>query len=405
MMNIATPYETPCYCICEKQLEENINSFYSAFLNCWGENIAIGYSIKTNHFKWLLQYAISNDLFAEAVSADEYDYAINCGFCTSHIILNGPVKNYRIIEASLAGGGIVNLESFSDIDKVAQYIDEHGLKNSEKRELKIGIRINFDLETECPGETTAGRSISRFGFCFENGDVERAIRRLHKLGVIIHGFHLHYSTLTRSARVFSALAKKACELARLYHVEDEITFIDIGGGFWGGRASEVHPSPEEYAKIVSSILADRFNPIKVRLILEPGASVLATAVDYRCKVVDVRNIRGIRVITTDGTTLHINPLQQGKRSLVYTMVRTKKSDKPCRQIICGNTCMENDRFFETDSEPALSVGDEIVFHYAGAYTMAFNCSFINVPPNIYLENRYGNITCVRKRTLHMMTEG
>ncbi len=396
-------YETPCYCVSVKRLQDNLEAFSGAFRNRWGKNAAVAYAIKTNHLKFLLQYALGKGLFAEAASDDEYDHAVRCGFPADRIILNGPQKSDRVMNLAISGSSVVNLDNFGDIDQVERYFHSCTISASERERLRFGLRVNFDLETDCPGETTAGQSVSRFGLCFENGEIERAIRRLHGYGIKIRGFHMHYSTTTRSARVFAALARKVCELIRLYKLKEEITYIDIGGGFWGGRTSKSHPTPDEYAAVLCSTLSECLNPEKVKLMIEPGASVVATAADYRCKVTNVRDIRNVRVVTTDGTTLHINPFQK-KRVPAYTINRIRKSDRILKQIVCGNTCLENDRFFETETEPELSVGDEIIIHYAGAYTMAFNSCFIHVPPNVYLEDLQDDVTCIRKRNGQLMAE-
>ena len=62
----------------------------------------------------------------------------------------------------------------------------------------IGIRVNFDLERYCPGETTNGTEGSRFGFNYENKSLENAINKIKLLkNIKLNGIHMHVSTKTK----------------------------------------------------------------------------------------------------------------------------------------------------------------------------------------------------------------
>ena len=123
---------------------------------------------------------------------------------------------------------------------------------------------------------------------------------------------------------------------------------------------------------------------KVKLILEPGASLIATAIDYYCKVRNVRDIRGQRVVTVDGSILHINPFMQNRTPEFEIM--SKRQAAAVKQVVCGATCMEMDRFFTIENNIELKKDDLIKIKNAGAYTLAFNSCFINTPPAVYLED-------------------
>lgn len=73
------------------------------------------------------------------------------------------------------------------------------------------------MEQECPGETAMGIEGGRFGFSLENGDLEKAINKLNSLpNVKVVGIHLHNSTKTRSLNIYRSLAKKVCEISKLF---------------------------------------------------------------------------------------------------------------------------------------------------------------------------------------------
>ena len=56
-----------------------------------------------------------------------------------------------------------------------------------------------------------------------------------------------------------------------------------------------------------------------------------------------------------------------------------------KQIICGYTCMDHDRLMSIEDKPELIVGDEIVYHRVGAYSMTFGGMFIRYYPDVYVQ--------------------
>lgn len=370
---------TPCYIIDKEKFYNNVNCIEEAFKSYWGGNVKLGYSIKTNHMNWFLKEAYTMGFMAEAVSGDEVELAVEQGYEPENIILNGPQKREKDIELILTNGGIVNIDNFADIDILKSI-----LLNKKRIVGKVGIRINFDLEKECSGETTAGKEVSRFGICMENGDLLRSIHMLEEMDIPISGLHLHFSTKTRSKKIFSTLAHYASRIVQEYSLKN-IEYIDIGGGFFGGQKNVNFPTMKEYADCICQELLKTIDPCKVMLILEPGASIIATAVEYLTEVINERYIRDTKILTTDGSILHINPFMN-KRVPHIEWVNNRQNRKcVANQIICGSTCMENDRFISIQDCSEVLTKDRIKISYVGAYTMAFNSCFINLPPKIYVK--------------------
>lgn len=374
-------YYTPCYVIDMKKFKKNCENIMKPFQERWNGNVKFGYSVKTNHNATLIKYAKEElGWYIETVSPNEYEQARLIAE-PDQIIFNGPCKG-KVLYSAYEQGSIVNIDSISEAQELCDYV-----KNAPNKEFsgKLGIRINFDLEDKCPGETTAGKSVSRFGVCYENGDFKKVRDLFNENGIKINGIHLHTSTKSRSRKIFETLAEMAVVLETEYEIQAE--YIDIGGGFFGGQIIEGKPTMEEYAESICEILKKAYNPQTTQIILEPGASVVSTCVDYITKVINTREIRKERVITVDGTSLHINPFLR-KRVPVFELFQEENSSleerrKVRKQIICGCTCMEDDRFFEIDGADVIMKDDKLVFRNAGAYTMSFNSHFIIRPPKVY----------------------
>ena len=379
---------TPCYIINDKEYDNNMIDFQNAFENQWNGKIIYGYSVKTNNFPYMLKKALGKGFYAEVVSPDELSFAKRCGCPENRIIFNGPQKGDCLLEACKLGA-IVNLDNLEEVDKVCH------LSYYEKENIKIGIRVNFDLEGCCKGETTCEGIPGRFGICLENGDFEYAISLLKRNGVKLSGLHMHQSSKSRSLKIFEELSRKAIEIGKQYELCN-LQYVDIGGGFWGGNYFSEKPSYLDYSKKICNILKEYYNPSKTTLILEPGAAILATSMDYLTSVLNIREIRGMRIVTVDGSLLHVNPTMRN-HPIPFTMINPGgEYDK--EQIIGGSTCMELDRFWPRGLYQLAKHDSRFLFHCCGAYMSTHNSHFINAAPNIYLFQN-GEYSLLREKSI------
>ena len=196
-------YKTPCYIIDRKKLNENIYEIENNFRNNWGNNIVLGYSVKTNNCKQMLRIFRENDWYAEVVSCAEYRMVRESGFQDRNVIANGPVKGEILFLLGKNDEAIINLDNMQEVKELCNY------KNHRD---EVGIRVNFDFEDACPGQREKGVEFSRFGINYENGDLEHAINVLQQNRINIVGLHMHTSTKQRSLEFFRTLSRKAVEM-------------------------------------------------------------------------------------------------------------------------------------------------------------------------------------------------
>ena len=139
--------------------------------------------------------------------------------------------------------------------------------------------------------------------------------------------------------------------------------------------------------------------------LEPGAGVLATAMDYLASVLNFRRIRGKTVVTLDGSLLHINPMMNS-HPVPFTMIRPGEFMEEGEKrdwIVAGSTCMEMDRFLLEEMNRRPAADTRFLFHCCGAYRATHNSNFINAAPVIY-RKRGGEYTLLRDRDPIRMAE-
>ena len=362
--------KTPYYVIDQKSLDDNFEKLERALKKHWS-NFIIGYSYKTNALPWIIRHFDRLGCYAEVVSEEEYRLAKLVGVKKGNLIYNGPIKTKETFLEAIRDGCIVNIDSEREID----WLDELPRKNR-----VIGIRVNFDIERMCPGQSQCPEEGGRFGFCYKNGEFSRAVTMLQEKGARVSGLHLHTSSKSRGLDIYRAIAMVACDIQKEFRLD--LDYVDVGGGFFGGLPTK--PQFDEYMALMADILSTQFDKGRTSLIIEPGMAVIGAPVRYVTTVIDVKDTQYNRFVVTDGSRTSIDPLMS-KSSYFHSYERSADSSIVPKQIICGYTCMEHDRLFEAIEEPALLPGDRIIYDKVGAYTMCLTPLFIKYFPDVYVE--------------------
>lgn len=373
-------HRTPYFLIDKKSLDKNIIDFKNALSSIW-PNSQLSYSVKTNSLPWLLEYLNSLNVYAEVVSDEEYLLARKCGFDYKNIIFNGPIKGNQLFLDALKNGSIINVDSKNDLELLS--IEGKTFTDT------LGIRINPNPNIFKKKDIGYSEDGFRFGFSEDTGELDKAIDIVRSSSDSI-GLHLHCNSITRSKDVYIALAKYASNIIKKYSLN--VSYIDMGGGFFGGVPGKT--TPLEYISAIKKEFENVIDINQTKLYVEPGSAVIGSVVDLVTSVVDVKDTSNARIVTTDGSRIHIDPLW-AKKGYMYSL-KTKKETKMNKQIICGYTCMDHDRLMSIVDENELSIGDKITYHRVGAYSMTFGGMFIRYYPEVYICDS-GRIERVRNK--------
>ena len=373
--------QTPYYLIDEDKLSHQLGLMRGAFEKIWPNSI-IGYSYKTNSLTWIAEWCKNQGCFAEVVSEDEYHLGKLIGVEPESFIYNGPGKTRESMCEALRNGCYVNLDAWREI----RWLED--LEPSDR--YRLGLRVNFDVEAWCPGHTAYPDGGGRFGFCYENGMLKKALDQIAEKGFRVQGLHLHISSKTRGIAVYEAIARMACRIKEEYGLK--LSFLDVGGGFFGGM--ENRPEFPEYLQRISKILTESFSPEETTLIVEPGMALVGPSVSYVTSVVDVKDTTYGRFVITDGSRTAVDPTMS--KNTYFYRLETENRDLHPRQVICGYTCMEHDRLFIVENKPELQEHDRIIYDRVGAYTMCLAPLFIQYYPSVYVRMN-GQLRQVRDR--------
>jgi len=374
-------YGSSFYLLDVNKLRENYQKINYSFKSRY-DNFIIGYSYKTNYVPYLCKELSQLGAYAEVVSRLEYDLAIKIGEDPKRIIFNGPLKSSEDISYALNNESLINIDSMYEIDFIKEYAS-----NNKEKEIKIGLRLNFDISQ---GEVSAlqeGYEVSRFGFCVENGNFDAAINELKMVkNIKIIGLHGHFSTRNRSLQTYKIITQTLCHLAK-ENLLDTLEYIDIGGGIYGELPDSfniVAPTFDEYAETICELMNREFDhfPNKPTLILEPGISMVANTFIFIAKVIEIKKVRDQNFVLVDGSVHNVKPTMHKTNLPMRIVSKSEKADENKDFHIVGYTCMEKDYLAHNVQSSLPEINDYIIFENVGAYTIVFNPPFIKERPGI-----------------------
>ncbi len=360
------------YLLDSQRFESNYTEFLKTFRDIY-PNTFIAYSYKTNYTPKLCTIINRKGGYAEVVSEMEFDLAIEIGVSPQKIIFNGPYKNEKSIKKCILKQGIVNLDSFYEIDIVEKIAHDNP-----EITLSVGIRCNFDV---------GDPETSRFGFDIESKEFYNAFNHLKEIdNISIKGLHCHFPN--RNIESYIIRVDKMLQLSNhLFDLPPE--FIDIGGSFFG-KMDELlkkqfkckSPNYQEYAEAIATKFQNFYQKMeashKPKLILEPGTALAADAMKFVVKVINIKTVRNKNIATVSGSKFNIIPTSNNI-NLPINIFHDNKKDCCCTEYdsidIAGYTCIESDYLYK-GYRGSLKIGDYIMFDNVGSYSVVMKPPFI-----------------------------
>ena len=377
---------TPCFIFDETEFKRGVDGFRRALRSRF-ERFDIGYSVKTNSLPYTMKLAKELDCMAEVVSHDEYELACLCGFPHSRIIYNGPMKSKETFLEAIKGNAVVNIETKRELEWLKD-LPADGKFN-------IGIRLNINISNISMEDAGGEDDNSRFGFSDENDELYKALRYIDTLtNITVAGLHIHRTTHSRSPRFYDRSIEYAASIINKYSLS--LKYLDIGGGYFGIFKNK--PTFQDYAESFHKSLK-RHGLDGLRIIIEPGNALAASSFKFLTEVIDVKQVDAkTRFVTTDGSRNDIDPFFRKNDYIKDILLRDQDRPNEPLQIVAGCTCLEYDRLFTLIDQRRLEVGDRILYHNVGAYTMTLSPQFIRLWPRVYAKDSEGIFREVRRQS-------
>ena len=377
LSNLEEKYGDPLYFLNIDKLKGNYLWLLNAFRKIY-PNTHIAYSYKANYLPIICKTLDGIGALAEVVSGMEYNLARRVGVLAENIVFNGPCKSFSDIQRALLEGATVNIDSPYEIDLIRKTAEQYPDKK-----FRVGIRCNLKFSKD---------AISRFGLDIQEKNFIEVFKCISAIkNCRITGLHCHFISDERTVEFYSEISLQMLSLAKKLFQSTAPEFINLGGGFFSNMGNILKnqfpysiPTFEEYASAIAPHFARTFpghGPPK--LILEPGLALVADAMKFTAKVIDIKRVQKRWIALLSGSIYNIKPTKSN-RMLPITILSDEShfSERVNEKFdLVGYTCMEDDIMF-SGYNGVLKVGDYVLFDNVGAYTIALKPPFILPCPSV-----------------------
>lgn len=323
----------------------------------------------------------------DVVSGFELLAARCAGFAASDVVFAGVGKSAEEIALGLEHGiGHFNAESEEEIGRIGAAADERGLR------APLSLRVNPDIDPRSHPYISTGKRENKFGV-----DIKEApaiLERANRLpGVRVLGLQCHIgSQITELAPVGEA-ARALAELSRrLIDRGLPLELLDLGGGLGVGYDGAPAPGPADLAAQILPAVAG----LPLKLLLEPGRSLVAAAGALVTQVLYVKESRGKRFVIVDAG---MNDLLRPALYAAYHHIEPVGAPRGRVQAVdvVGPVCETGD-FLARDRElPEVRPGDLLAVRDAGAYAFAMASNYNLRPRAAEVLVEQGMARLVRRR--------
>lgn len=343
--------------------------------------VGLHYAIKANPYEPLLRFMASMVDGLDVASGGELQRALACGGTAAHISMAGPGKRDDELEAAIAAGATINLESEGEAARALRIADRLGLAP------RLAVRVNPDFEIKGSGMRMGGGA-KPFGVDAER--VPALVRMLLGAGADWQGFHVFAGSQALDGEAIIAAQRSTIALsARLAEEAGAAPpLVNLGGGF--GIPYFPGEQPLDLAPIGAALgeaLAARGDVLRdSRFAIELGRWLVGDAGVYLTRIVDRKVSHGEIFVIVDGG-LHHQLAASGNFGTVvrrnYPLALAHKLGAPAEEevSVVGCLCTPLDRLGDRVGLPRSEVGDLVVIFMAGAYgASASPQAFLGHPP-------------------------
>lgn len=370
---LARQHGTPLYVYSSATIHERYDAFEGAFL---GVPHLICYSVKANSNLAILRLLAKKGGGFDVVSGGELERVLTANRkATNRIVFSGVGKTREELTAALKAGILLfNVESESELWTLAECAGHL------RKTAPVALRVNPDVAAETHPYISTGLHKHKFGVPV--GDARALYAKASGARYLrVRGVSVHIgSQITDVAPFGEAMARVADLVRALREDGHHIDYVDAGGGL--GIAYD-RPQAAEFSDYVASYARDLAGPLRgldVRLLLEPGRSIVGPAGILLTTVVYRKKNDGKRFLVVDAAMNDlIRPALYGAYHEIVPVERSANADSREVCDIVGPVCETGD-FFARDRELlAVNEASMLAILDAGAYGMVLASNYNTRP--------------------------
>lgn len=329
--------------------------------------VQLHYAMKANPYAPLLAFMAGLVDGFDVASGGELKAALASGMAAADISFAGPGKRDRELEAAIAAGATLNLESAGEAERALSISGHLGVAP------RLAVRVNPDFDLKGSGMKMGGGA-KPFGV--DAAEIPALVRRLIDAGADWRGFHIFAGSQALDATAIAETQAQTVALAARLATEigRAPPLVNIGGGmgvpyFPGDTAVDATAVGHALGETLGArdaVLADS------RFAMELGRWLVAEAGVYLTRIVDRKASHGEIFLVTDGG-LHHQLAASGnfgtviRRNYPIALANAFGREPAETVSVVGCLCTPLDRLGDQVALPRAEVGDLVAIFQAGAY--------------------------------------
>lgn len=384
-------FGSPLYVTVEATLRENYRRLRRAFAERWDAPVTVMYALKANN-----ALAIRAVLSVEGAGGDcfglgELHATLAAGTDPRCVVMNGSNKSRAEIDAAVAAGLIINIDSTEEIAAIEASATQHG------RIARVNLRLKLlppeielfsgEFFRSADGMLATVRR-SKWGYTLPAaaGLVAQLQRSPH---VELLGYSSHVGRYSNLPQAFAIVCRSLGEAVVALHRQTGFwpAMLDIGGGWPRQREPEargpaLNPHTiDDYAETATGALRQALaagGHALPELWLEPGRYIVGNSVLMLATVGAIKRDAGHVWVHIDASTNHLMRIDTSKAW--HRILAANRMDSPQSETVdvVGSTCIPSvlgaDRAL-----PPLQADDVLAILDTGMYAEAISNQFNGMP--------------------------
>ena len=293
----------------------------------------------------------------DIVSGGELARVKKAGGDTSRIVFSGVGKQEEEIATALEAGIFAfNVESIAEIELIEYVAKYQGMK------APISVRTNPDVDPKTHPYISTGLAANKFGI--PDNEVMDIYERLASSAHLeIKGIDCHIgSQIIDTEPLLQALDQLIKRIDLLKASGIKLSHIDIGGGLGVPYKNQSTPDTRKYLHDVKKRLGKR----KLKLVLEPGRSIAASAGIFLTKIILKKSNGTHNFIVVDGAMNDfVRPSLYGAWQEIIEVEKKITGTKKLVDVV-GPICETGD-FLGKNRLINAEANDLLAIKHAGAY--------------------------------------
>jgi diaminopimelate decarboxylase len=379
LFEIARRFETPTYAYSRRAITDAVRELESGLhrvphLLC--------FAVKANGNLSILKHLAGLGSGFDIVSGGELEHLGHIGIPGKHIVFSGVGKSREEIREALryrssrsGEPGILqfNIESAAELEIL---VEESSRRPSGRGATPgVSIRVNPDVKAGGHPHIATGLQHHKFGVAWAEARklylAHRDTRAIRWQGISAH----IGSQIVELAPFRQALERLAGYLLDLRKQGIVLNVLDVGGGLGVRYTNERPAARAAYAKMITDVV----RRLGVKLLLEPGRSVIAESCVLLSRVLYTKQNSGKMFVVIDAAMNDLlRPVLYDAPHPITRVVQgrgTARRSDTRRGDIVGPVCETGDTFLFDWPLGEVSQGDLVAIWVTGAYGFAQSSNY------------------------------